>query len=1039
MQGADTARTRGWLNEFWGKEAMNQGATWGKWDLHIHTPASYQWSGKRLRDATTAAERDALLKQVIDGINDSGCVAVAVMDYWTFDGVLALREYLGRPGAMKCRATIFPGIELRMVSPGSFRLNMHVLLNPELSADKLNAFKSQLKLSMGGKPLTDSYLVEWARQNLSAERLATLGISRETLDRDEVAALQAGSKCAEVTAESVGAALRTFGEHDAILFVPFDTNDGVNKIRFREHYSFPREVLAMEAVFEVANQASRDAFNGVKTADNAAFFADFQAAIRHPKLAVRGSDAHRVADYGKFHGGNPTWIKALPTFAGLLQACREPANRSHVGALPPKVDFVEKNPQLFIKNVHVRKRAGAPEPGAWFDKTTIPLNTDLVALIGRKGSGKSALADVIGVLGDTPNEKYFSFLSDQRFRLAKDNKASSFEAQLEWIRDSKEPEWRTLSDSRSRSALPRVKYLPQSYFEELCNDHVKGDDSLLQGELRAVIFSHIPVTDRDGASSLDELIAFRTDVIAREAAAIRGVLEATNARIIQLVEQVNQPAQDRARESVRLSLVGLRALRDKKPAVPPAPQVNDEPAKVATAAISELSDRIAQVEMQITAAQNEADLLRTRIRNVDDVLQRVAALQKVIEDGKAELSKRTTALGLELEEIIQVTVNRAPLNELRAAAKSRLLEQEAMLQLGVEESHPALLAELKAELSKERSKLDGPMKAHQEALTALRVWEEEWALATGTVDKEESFCGKWHRLKSMPALRIELQQLRERRVQLSLAILGTLRKRGDVLKSLFAPVQALVDDEPQIREALGVQFSVRFSFDVFVTRLFDFIKQNAGSFVGFEESKALASKLLAAHDLTTDAGLTAFLSDVDEALTFSVRGGQRRAVVTSTILKSERTAAQLYDFLFGLEYASLSYGLTLGGVDLERLSPGQRGALLLIFYLLVDQDRMPIILDQPEENLDNETVYNLLVGVITRAKQHRQVLMVTHNANLAVACDAEQVIVCSMERDGSNKISYEAGAIEELNLNESVVNILEGTKPAFENRRRKYV
>lgn len=267
----------------------------------------------------------------------------------------------------------------------------------------------------------------------------------------------------------------------------------------------------------------------------------------------------------------------------------------------------------------------------------------------------------------------------------------------------------------------------------------------------------------------------------------------------------------------------------------------------------------------------------------------------------------------------------------------------------------------------------------------------------------------------------------------------TLHKRAEVLKGLFAPVQALVDDEPQIREALGVQFSVRFSFDAFVTRLFDFIKQSVGSFVGLEESKALASKLLASHDLTTEAGLTTFLAEVDEALAHDVRGGQRKAVSTATLLRADRTAAQLYDFLYGLEYADLSYGLMLGSVELERLSPGQRGALLLIFYLLVDRDRIPIILDQPEENLDNETVYNLLVGVITRAKQHRQVVMVTHNANLAVACDAEQVIVCSMERDGSNKISYEAGAIEELNLNQSVVNILEGTKPAFENRRRKYV
>lgn len=1018
---------------------MNQGATWGKWDLHIHTPASYEWSGKRLRDATTPAERDDLLKQVLDGINNSGCAAVAVMDYWTFDGVLALREYLARPGAKKCAATIFPGIELRMVSPGNFRLNVHVLLNPELSDDKLNAFKAQLKLSLTGKPLTDGYLEEWARLHLSAERLQDLGTTPARIADDNAAALLAASKCAEVTPDSVSEALKTFGERDAILFVPFDTNDGVNKIRFREHYSFPREVLAMEAIFEVAKKATRDAFNGVRTADNEGFFEAFMGAIKHPKLAVRGSDAHRVADYGQFPGGNATWIKALPTFAGLLQACREPVNRSYVGRLPPKVDFVQKNPQLFIKAVNVRKRAGAPEPGAWFGSTTLPLSQDLVALIGRKGSGKSALADVIGVLGDTPNERYFSFLSDQRFRLAKDNKASSFEAQLEWVQDTKHPEWRQLSVGRSSSSVPRVKYLPQRYFEELCNDHVKGDDSLLQGELRTVIFSHIPIEERDRAESLDELIDLRTDIIEREALGLQASLKTTNARIIHLIEQVDQAAQARARESVRLSLIGLRALREKKPKVPPAPQADDEPAKVAASAITALNARIAELDAQQVSTQAEADLQRARARTIEDVLQRVAALQKYVEDGREDLAKRLEPLGLKLEDIVQITVNTALLSELQETTKTKMAKQQALLQPGVDGALPAQLAKLKADLAIEQSKLDGPMRAHQEALAALRAWGEEWAVGVGAADKEESFRGKWHRLKNIPAQRAELAELRGKRVQISVSILATLHKRAEVLKRLFAPVQALVDDEPQIREALGVQFSVRFSFDAFATRLFDFIKQNVGSFVGLEESKARASKLLASHDLTTDSGLTAFLAEVDEALTHDVRSGQRRPVSTTTLLRADRTAAQLYDFVYGLEYADLSYGLMLGSVELERLSPGQRGALLLIFYLLVDRDRIPIILDQPEENLDNETVYNLLVGVITRAKQHRQVVMVTHNANLAVACDAEQVVVCTMERDGSNKISYEAGAIEELNLNQSVVNILEGTKPAFENRRRKYV
>ena len=80
--------------------------------------------------------------------------------------------------------------------------------------------------------------------------------------------------------------------------------------------------------------------------------------------------------------------------------------------------------------------------------------------------------------------------------------------------------------------------------------------------------------------------------------------------------------------------------------------------------------------------------------------------------------------------------------------------------------------------------------------------------------------------------------------------------------------------------------------------------------------------------------------------------------------------------------------------QIEQLSPGQRGALLLIFYLLVDKDNNPIILDQPEENLDNETIVSLLVPVLTEAKQKRQIIMVTHNPNLAIVCDAEQIIHC---------------------------------------------
>ena len=109
-----------------------------------------------------------------------------------------------------------------------------------------------------------------------------------------------------------------------------------------------------------------------------------------------------------------------------------------------------------------------------------------------------------------------------------------------------------------------------------------------------------------------------------------------------------------------------------------------------------------------------------------------------------------------------------------------------------------------------------------------------------------------------------------------------------------------------------------------------------------------------------------------------------------------------------------------------------------VFGRVVDNGKTPIILDQPEENLDNETVFRLLVPVLTEAKKKRQIIMVTHNPNLAVVCDAEQIIHASFDRASNCRVNYVAGSLENPTLNSAVVTVLEGTKPAFNNRSGKY-
>jgi predicted ATPase len=138
------------------------------------------------------------------------------------------------------------------------------------------------------------------------------------------------------------------------------------------------------------------------------------------------------------------------------------------------------------------------------------------------------------------------------------------------------------------------------------------------------------------------------------------------------------------------------------------------------------------------------------------------------------------------------------------------------------------------------------------------------------------------------------------------------------------------------------------------------------------------------------------------------------------------------------------------------MSPGKKSLVLLKLLIELDNSKCPILLDQPEDDLDNRSIYNDLVKFIKNKKKERQIIIVTHNANLVVGADAECVIVAN-QSDGDNsnnreyKFEYIQGALENTFLNENskyileqrgiqehVCDILEGGKIAFEQRKKKY-
>jgi predicted ATPase len=152
-------------------------------------------------------------------------------------------------------------------------------------------------------------------------------------------------------------------------------------------------------------------------------------------------------------------------------------------------------------------------------------------------------------------------------------------------------------------------------------------------------------------------------------------------------------------------------------------------------------------------------------------------------------------------------------------------------------------------------------------------------------------------------------------------------------------------------------------------------------------------------------------------------------------------ANRIAQWLYSTEHISISYGVIYDGVDIQQLSPGTRGIVLLLLYLAIDhEDDRPLIIDQPEENLDPKSIFDELVPLFKEAKSRRQIIIVTHNANLVVNTDADQVIIAnaSSHHPGSlPSISYTSGGLENPEIRSQVCLILEGGETAFKERAKR--
>jgi ABC-type lipoprotein export system ATPase subunit len=738
-----------------------------------------------------------------------------------------------------------------------------------------------------------------------------------------------------------------------------------------------------------------------------------------------------------------TWIKADTTFAGLQHAIREYSNRVYVGDVPEKMFKVRSNPTKYIREVRTRKRADSDLQESWFD-FSIPLNKDLVAIIGNKGSGKSAFADTVGLLGDTKQSEHFSFLNQNKFRDPRENKAAHFESTLVWESDISAS--KSLDYDPEPEAVETVRYLPQNYVETLCNDIVEHEDSDFYRELKQIIFGHVTLSERLGHDSLDDLLTYLTAETLTRIRMLADSVHTINERIHQ--HELRGAGAFRAQMEAQLKIrrQELEAHDKSAPEAYPEPTQSQAVKKMAAKiherianrkeALREVTDQLVVLDKQRADAARRTALLDKAIAKLDNFDLEYQRFKRAISSDLRELSIDPP---LGFEDVVQLNLNRARLSILRDQYSSEVARIDEKLDPSTEGSIGASKVGIEGEIVALHNTLDEPNRKYVAYQNAHEVWSKKREAILGNGEAKNSIAWLQCRLEELDAIPAQLQELRGQRETYSREIYKEIEKLSDSYGRLYRPIQAFVEHQKISSDAIPLSFDVSIAEEGFATSFLEKInRQVRGTFMGVEDSNILIRKKLQAVDFNNEQSVIAFINEMHSCLHSDIRSGQSHASVqVGDQMRKNETPVSMYDYLFSLSFLKPRYTLRYGGREIYQLSPGERGLLLLVFYLLIDKDEVPLIIDQPEENLDNQTIYEVLVRCLNDAKRRRQVIVVTHNPNLAVVCDAEQVIYA--QRDVAvNSVTYEAGSIENPTINKHIIDVLEGTRPAFKNRDSKY-
>ena len=983
---------------------INRGSEWRRWEPHIHTP------GTALNNQFGAVDPWPAYLSALEQRTPK-IEAIGVTDYYVTDNYEEVLRHRAA-GRLSNVQLIFPNIEVRLdVAARSGFVNLHLIVSPEdpNHVDEIRRILTRLRFTAHN----DSF-------DCTRQELIRLGRLADPSIIEDRAALAHGATQVKVNFDQLR---RVFSESEwakknILVAVAGGADDGTSGLRQAADATIRQEIEGFAHIIFASSVAQREFWLGLRsvTVD------ELRKRYNGCKPCLHGSDAHDVSKVGQPTDNRYSWVKGALTFDALRQACIDPASRAHIGEDPPS----HAMPSQVISQVEI-------DNAPWAFTPSIPLNHGLVAVIGARGSGKTALADVIAAGCDAISEAGWNADEDisPSFLVRAQTLIGNAQVKLNWGGGSSVTRALDGSDSNGPLAYPRARYLSQQFVEELCS--AKGASDGLIGEIERVIYEAHTEEQREGSMNFAELLESKTTRFRqsrdREAEAIASISE----RIAEEFEKegsvaalTTQVAQKKGQVDGYKADLGKLVLKGTQAQATRHAELS-QAAQLLSANIQSLNNKrrtylTMQDEVKNLRATKAPEMLREA--KTRHPLSGLNPLQwdDFLLDYKGDVDKALTGyITWADQQIVSAQGVPPPPGDPNVA----------LIAVG-ENLATVKLATLKAEMAR-----------LEKFISADKIVRDQYAALSLRIAQESSA------LKALEARLLDSQLATTRRKALQTEreaaygrVFEAVINEQQVLETLYAPLMN------RLASSNGTLKKLSFS----VSRVVDAVKwghfaeeelidcRKSGPFSGRGSLISLANSQL------KPAWMKGTAAQVQTAMTQFIATYWKALVAHAPYAPTQKQelrnwSRQFAQWLFKTDHITIRYEIAYDGVDIRKLSPGTRGIVLLLLYLALDDaDDRPLIIDQPEENLDPKSVFDELVSLFVTAKSKRQVIMVTHNANLVINTDADQIIIANAgphPAGGLPSITYTAGGLEEAHIRKSVCDILEGGEDAFRERARR--